>query len=73
MQQLFSKSSDWIWMDNAPDVNCYVEFFDTFETVSSEKIELLISVEGQYGESDDSGLRGDNLATKDGGGSSGGH
>lgn len=48
MQQLFSKSSDWIWMDNAPDVNCYVEFFDTFETVSSEKIELLISVEGQY-------------------------
>ena len=48
MQQLFSKSSDWIWMDNAPDVNCYVEFFDTLETVSSEKIELLISVEGQY-------------------------
>lgn len=48
MQQLFSKSSDWIWMDNAPDVNCYVEFFDAFETVSSEKIELLISVEGQY-------------------------
>ena len=48
MQQLFSKSSDWIWMDNAPDVNCYVEFFDTFETGSSEKIELLISVEGQY-------------------------
>ena len=27
----------------------------------------------KYGESDDSGLRGDNLATKDGGGSSGGH
>lgn len=27
----------------------------------------------KYGESDDSGPQGDNLATKDGGGSSGGH
>lgn len=48
MQQLFSKSSDWIWLDDTPEVNCYVEFINTFTIVSSDKIKLLISVDGQY-------------------------
>ena len=42
MQQLFSKSSDWIWLDDTPEVNCYVEFINTFTIVSSDKIKLLM-------------------------------
>lgn len=48
MQQLFSKSSCWIWLDGTPEINCYAEFCESFAAISDEKMYLLISVEGQY-------------------------
>lgn len=48
MRQLFSNSSSWIWLDGAPEINCYAEFCEDFAPVSDEKLRLLISAEGQY-------------------------
>jgi len=48
MQELFSESSCWIWLNRAPEINCYGEFRESFPVVSDERIRLLISAEGQY-------------------------
>lgn len=48
MRQIFSRSSRWIWLDGAAEVNCYAEFCENFAAAADEKIHLLISVEGQY-------------------------
>lgn len=48
MQELFSELSCWIWLENAPEMNCYAEFCQSFTAVSEEPVRLLISVEGQY-------------------------
>ncbi len=48
MRQLFSDVSCWIWLDGAPEINCYAEFCESFAAISDEKLQLLISAEGQY-------------------------
>ena len=45
---LFSPVPNWIWMDGAADVNCYLQFWTDFEAVSNLPLELRISAEGQY-------------------------
>lgn len=48
MGKLFSEASCWIWLNRAPEMNCYGEFRESFPVVSDETIRLLISAEGQY-------------------------
>lgn len=48
MQELFSESSCWIWLNRAPERNCYGEFRQSFPAKADEQIRLLISAEGQY-------------------------
>lgn len=46
---MFSKKSQWIWLEQVPEVNCYLEFMQEF-VWEPEKgaIKLLISADGQY-------------------------
>lgn len=48
MNQLFTNASAWIWLSNAPEQNCYVQFRQPFMVQSQEPAQLLISAEGHY-------------------------
>ena len=45
---LFTVASDWIWMDGATDVNCYLQFLTEFRTEVEQPLTLRLSAEGQY-------------------------
>ena len=45
---LFTAASNWIWMDGAADVNCYLEFRTEFRPVAEQPMTLRLSAEGQY-------------------------
>ncbi len=48
MRELFSDLSNWIWLEGAPGVNCYVQFRQEFHPEGEGSMELHISAEGQY-------------------------
>ena len=45
---LFSQGSQWIWMDSAADVNCYLQFQTEFQVVGEDSLVLHLTAEGQY-------------------------
>ena len=45
---LFVPASSWIWMNGAPDANCYLQFMTGFVPAGEQPLELSLSAEGQY-------------------------
>ena len=47
--KMFSERSRWVWLEQVPEVNCYLEFSQEFEyKKTKDPVRLLISAEGQY-------------------------
>lgn len=48
LKELFSGISHWIWLENVPEVNCYLQFRQSFIPEAGRQMTLHISAEGQY-------------------------
>ncbi len=48
MKELFSNASCWIWLEDVPEVNCYLQFRQHFVPLAGRPMKLHISAEGQY-------------------------
>lgn len=45
---LFSAYSAWVWLNQVPDVNCYLQFCQRFTLAEDMPLRLHLSAEGQY-------------------------